>query len=48
MHFENDAYQLKLTLGGGTFSADFDHSGGVRAADLALWRNNFHGCDGRR
>jgi hypothetical protein len=44
MHFENDAYQLKLTLGGGTLTADFDHSGGVRAADLALWTSNFAGA----
>lgn len=42
-HFENDSYQLKLTLGGGTFSADFDRSGGVRGADLALWKSNFRG-----
>jgi hypothetical protein len=42
VHFQNDAYQLELTLGGGgTLTADFDNSGGVRAADLALWRGAF-------
>lgn len=49
VHSQNDAYELELTLGGsGTLAADFDNSGGVRAADLALWRSNFGGsaiCD---
>lgn len=39
-HNWDGGYELRLTLGGG-FSADFDNSGGVRAADLALWRGAF-------
>ena len=39
-HGEVGGYELKLTLGG-ALNADFDNSGGVRAADLALWRSNF-------
>ncbi len=39
-HNAEGTYELRLTLGGG-LAADFDNSGGVRAADLALWRSNY-------
>jgi hypothetical protein len=39
-HVLHGDYELRLTLGGG-FAADFDNSGGVRGADLAIWKSKF-------
>jgi hypothetical protein len=41
-HIEDDPYELKLTIGGGsTFAADFNGDNMVTGADLASWRSNF-------
>jgi hypothetical protein len=40
-HSEDAAYELKLTLGGAGFAADFNNDNMVTGADLATWRLNF-------
>lgn len=40
-HFEDDPYELRLTIGGEGFAADFNNDNMVTGADLASWRLNF-------
>jgi hypothetical protein len=40
-HAEEDPYELRLTIGGGGFAADFNNDNKVTGADLASWRSNF-------
>lgn len=38
-HLARGAYDLKLTLGGGGFAADFNNDGKVNAIDLSAWKS---------
>ncbi|WP_428307234.1 dockerin type I domain-containing protein [Lacipirellula sp.] len=40
-HFASGPYELKLTLGGEDYAADFNNDGKVNAADLAAWKLAF-------
>jgi hypothetical protein len=40
-HAQDDPYELKLTIGGGGFTADFNNDNMVTGADLAAWRLSF-------
>ena len=40
-HAQDDPFELKLTLGGGGFAADFNNDNMVTGADLTAWRSNF-------
>jgi hypothetical protein len=40
-HFASGPYELKLTLGGEDYPADFNNDGKVNAADLAAWKLAF-------
>ena len=40
-HTNSGAYDLKLTLGGAGFAADFNDDGKVNAADLVAWKEAF-------
>lgn len=40
-HQSSGAYELKLTLSGGGYEADFNNDGKVDGADLAAWREAF-------
>lgn len=40
-HLEQGAYELKLTLGGADYAADFNNDGKVNGADLTAWKLAF-------
>jgi hypothetical protein len=40
-HAEEDPYELKLTIAGASFAADFNNDNKVTGADLTAWRSNF-------
>jgi hypothetical protein len=40
-HVEDDPYELKLTVAGGVFAADFNNDHRVTSADLGVWRSSF-------